>query len=95
MLLIEILLKLNVGCHIQNAFISTFFYAGDMAFLSPSLKGLQKMLLFCSQFCSYWDICLNPKKSKNVYFGRRQGILCNLKLDIVSSYNLAQNSTAA
>ena len=32
-----------------------------MCILSPSLKGLQKLLNFCSTFCLDWDICLNPK----------------------------------
>ena len=52
-----------------------------MALLSPSLKGLQKLLTACESFCKDWDICLNPKKTKNMCFGRRQANLCKLKLN--------------
>ena len=51
-----------------------------MSLISPSLKGLQRLLTACEKFCHDWDICLNPKKSKNLYFGKRQSNLCNLKL---------------
>ena len=79
--LIPILSKLNVGCHIKNQFVSAIFYADDMALLSPSLRGLQKLLDACQEFCNDWDICLNPKKSKNLYFGKRIKSLANLKLN--------------
>ena len=41
-----------------------------MCILSPSLKGLQKLLDLCSAYCMEWDICLNPKKSKILCFGK-------------------------
>ena len=28
------------------------------------------MLDLCSSYCAQWDICLNPKKSKNMFFGK-------------------------
>ena len=46
-------------------------YADDMALLALSIKGLQVLLDICSEFCVEWDICLNVKKSKNMYFGKR------------------------
>ena len=60
--LMTLLSDLNVGCHIRNTFIAALFYADDMALLSPSLRGLQKLLSACERFCGEWDICLNPKK---------------------------------
>ena len=42
-----------------------------MALLAPSLKGLGSLLAICSTYCEAWDICLNPKKSKCLYFGKR------------------------
>ena len=42
-----------------------------MALLAPSIKGLQLLLDKCSEFCKEWDICLNAKKSKLIYFGKR------------------------
>ena len=79
--LIDILMKLNVGCHIRNTFIAALLYADDMSLISPSLRGLQRMLNACEDFCKKWDICLNPKKSRNMYFGKRQGNLCKLELN--------------
>ena len=35
---------------------------------------LQKLLNICSEYCIEWDICLNPKKTENVYFGKRTTI---------------------
>ena len=41
-----------------------------MAVLAPSIKGLQKLLLLCEGYCDRWDIKLNAKKSKNLWFGK-------------------------
>jgi hypothetical protein len=79
--LIEKLKKLNVGCYVLYMFIAAIFYADDMAILSPSLKGLQILLIVCQEYCTQWDICLNAKKSKVMYFGRPIGNLANPMLD--------------
>ena len=42
---------------------------------------LQKLLRACEAYCKEWDICLNPKKSRNLYFGRRWDNLCELELN--------------
>ena len=42
-----------------------------MAILAPSIRGLQSLLEICEEYCAEWDICLNAKKSKNLYFGKR------------------------
>ena len=70
--LVYILKSSGVGCHIAKIFAATIFYADDMCILSPSLKGLQKLLDLCSKYCVDWDICLNPKKTKNMYFGKQK-----------------------
>ena len=62
--------KSKIGCHISGIFAAALFYADDMCVLSPSLRGLQKLLDICSDYCSEWDICLNAKKSKNMCFGK-------------------------
>ena len=38
--------------------------------LAPSLKGLQKLLKLCEDYCTEWDIRLNAKKTKNLCFGK-------------------------
>ena len=70
--LICILQRSGVGCHISNVFAAALFYADDMCVLSPSLHGLQRMLDICSVYCSEWDICLNAKKTKNMFFGKNK-----------------------
>ena len=79
--LIAILQKLKAGCHIKGVFTSALLYADDMALLAPSLKGLQKLLSACGDYCRDWDICLNAKKSRNMYFGKRRTKLSKLKLN--------------
>ena len=49
--------------------------------LAPSLKGLQRLLDMCSSYCSTWDICLNPKKTKIMYFGKRAEISHKLTIN--------------
>ena len=84
--------SLKVGCYVTGVFMAALLYADDMALLSPSIKGLQILLDQCSDYCLEWDICLNSKKSKLLYFGRR----CNniyaphlngSKLEWVQSWN--------
>ena len=62
-------------------FAAAVFYADDMALMAPSLRGLQRLLDICSSFCLEWDICLNPRKTKNLYFGKRCKSLAQLSLD--------------
>ena len=66
--LIVQLQALGKGCHLLGKFAAAIFYADDMAVLSPSVRGLQKILDVCSAYCSEWDIKLDTKKSKNLFF---------------------------
>ena len=68
--LISILKKAGLGCYVSGIFAASLFYADDMAVLAPSVKGLQRMLNLCSSYCDKWDILLNPKKTKNLFFGK-------------------------
>ena len=68
--LIFILESSGVGCHYVKKFAAALMYADDMAVLAPSLKGLQKLLNLCENYCTNWDIKLNAKKSKNLWFGK-------------------------
>ena len=78
--LVDILSNLGIGCHLKNLFLSILLYADDMALLSPSLKGLQRLLSATEQYCMTWDIMLNAKKSKNLFFGKSHP-LAPLQLD--------------
>ena len=79
--LIKILQSSGIGCYVSETFAAALFYADDMCILAPSLKGLQRLLDLCSTYCADWDICLNPKKSANMYFGRPTEIKFKPTLD--------------
>ena len=69
--LIKKLKSLLKGCYYLTIFAAALFYADDMAILVPSIKGLTALLNICDEFCCEWDICLNAKKSKILYYGKR------------------------
>ena len=71
---------MGIGCHLRNLFLSIFLYADDMALISPSIKGLQKLLSATDEYCQQWDIMLNAKKTKNMVFGKSRS-LPSLQLD--------------
>ena len=69
--LIHILQSSGIGCHISSTFAAALLYADDMCILAPSMKGLQRLLIICGQYCERWDIGLNAKKTKNMFFGKK------------------------
>ena len=75
------LIALGKGCYFFNVFAAALFYADDMAILAPSIKGLQLLLNVCEAYCSEWDICLNSKKTKNLYFGKHLTTICKTSLN--------------
>ena len=79
--LVKILKDAGIGCHVRNSFMSILLYADDMCLIAPSLKGLQRLLQMTELFCKTWDIMLNPKKSKNMQFGKKVESLPFLQLD--------------
>ena len=79
--LIAHLITLGIGCYVCGLFLAALFYADDMAILAPSIKGLQILLDACGSYCAEWDICLNIKKTKCLYFGKRGESLHNLTLN--------------
>ena len=79
--LIAKLRECRKGCYFLADFAAAFFYADDMVLLAPSLRGLDSLLRICGEYCSEWDICLNAKKSKNLYFGKRINISHDITLN--------------
>ena len=69
--LIAKLKALKKGCYFFGNFAAALFYADDVAVLAPSIKGLIALLNACKEYCAEWDIGLNAKKSKLLYFGKR------------------------
>ena len=58
----------GVGCNIGNHFINHLCYADDMVLLSPSLKGLKKLVATCEQYASEHDIVYNTRKTVCMLF---------------------------
>ena len=73
--------KSKIGCYYGLYFAAALFYADDMALLAPSLRGLSCLLSICADYCKEWDIGLNPKKSKCLYFGNRVSISHTVSLN--------------
>ena len=68
--LVSILKKAGIGCYVSGIFAAALFYANDIVVMAPSIKGLWKILDLCVIYCHDWDILLNPKKTKNMAFGK-------------------------
>jgi len=51
------------GIHIGSLFYGCIFYADDIALISCSCYGLQKLLDICSAYGEEWYIKFNPEKS--------------------------------
>lgn len=56
--------SLQVGCTINNHTINNLCYADDMALLSPSAKGLQRLIDTCYDYASSHDIIFNETKTQ-------------------------------
>ena len=58
----------NAGCKSNGEMINNIAYADDMSLLSPSPKGLQKLIDICEEYGKKYNIIFNPKKSMCMCF---------------------------
>ena len=79
--LVQLLSDAGIGCHVRDVFLSILLYADDMCLAAPSLGGLQRLLKIVETYCQDWNIMLNPKKSKNMQFGKKVKSLPPILLD--------------
>ena len=68
--------KLPIGCMLGESKINHLMYADDLVLISPTAKGLVKLLNICNEFGVTHDIRYNSKKSSVIVFGD-QGKLRN------------------
>ena len=69
----ELLLRLkqhDVGCHIGNRFVGGLCNADDLTILSPSVRGLQKMVGICEEFANDYSVTFNSGKTLCMCLGR-------------------------
>ena len=79
--LIQHLRQSGCGVHVGSLFVGSIMYADDIALLSGSCRGLQKMLDICSDFGRDWDIRFNTLKSQLLTIGGNNPPDCQLLLD--------------
>ena len=60
----------GLGCNVGNIYCGAFGYADDLALLSPSVCGLQKLVDICRNYAAEFDISFNCKKSKMMVFSK-------------------------
>ena len=51
------------GCHMNGTFMGALSYADDITIISPSIRGLNKMLSICAEFANNYCITFNCAKS--------------------------------
>ena len=89
-----LLSKSNIGCNFGEKSVNHFSYADDMAVLSPSASGLQKLLDICSIYAIEHNIIYNTTKtlcmviqsSKFKLLNIPSLYINNVKLQYVDSY---------
>ncbi|XP_077989324.1 CST complex subunit CTC1-like [Glandiceps talaboti] len=91
---IRSLSRARVGCEVGGIAINNLSYADDMCLISPSIKGLRKLIHLCEQYADDHDIIYNARKSKCVHFKASTKLsvippinLCGNLLEFVSSFN--------
>ena len=62
----------KVGCALFKIMVNHLAYADDLVILSPSAKGLQKLLNICSEYGEEDDIMFNHKKSGMYVFSSQR-----------------------
>ena len=60
--LIKRLKDSNIGCKTSNNYVGVFYYADDLALISPTLTGLKYMLSICENYADKYKILLNASK---------------------------------
>ena len=60
----------DVGCHMGHYFVGALGYADDLILLSPTVYGLELMIIICENYAKEHSILFNGNKSKYLIFGK-------------------------
>lgn len=63
----------RIGCHLGNVSVNNLSYADDMVLLSPSVKGLKKLLSVCEQYAVAHGLKYNVAKTEMMVFRSGRG----------------------
>lgn len=66
--LIGELSRTRVGCHIGRQCLNNLSYADDMVLLSPSVKGLRKLISVCENYAARHNLTYNVNKTEVMIF---------------------------
>ena len=61
--LLQRLQQNGIECHIGTIFTGALCYAHDLLRLCPAIRGLQKMMIICSEIATEYDVTFNPNKT--------------------------------
>ena len=60
--------SLSIGCKLGDLLINHLMYADDLVLISPSTRGLFKLIAECQKYGFEFDILYNPLKSAVMFF---------------------------
>ena len=58
--------QIHVGCYIGSHLLNHLMYADDIVLISPSVRGMDKLLKCCEMFADEHDMLFNTLKSVNL-----------------------------
>ena len=62
--------KSGYGCHVGHIPYAVFGYADDVKLLSPTIRGLQKLLEICETFAQEYNVTFNAEKTQCIRYGK-------------------------
>ena len=62
--------NLKIGCSIDDLFINHLMYADDLVLISPSTRGLSRLIEECQKYGLEFDILFNSSKSAVMFLSQ-------------------------
>ena len=71
----------GLGCHVGPIYVGSFRYADDVAFVSPTLYAMDKIIKVCEIFADKIGLLFNPLKSKLLCYNvdTPDTVLCEIR----------------
>ena len=85
----DILCKTECGCTMGGRMINHIMYADDVVILSPSAKGLQRLINICAAYGDNHDITFNHAKTVCMYLPSKGNCTLNSPLIYLNSQLLS------
>ena len=62
--------KSGYGCHVGHISYAVCGYADDVKWLSPTIRGLQKLLEICETLAQEYNVTFNAEKTQCIRYGK-------------------------